>query len=143
MEPFEPIPGKPPRKVVIDRQRKLFASLDIQELLLEFDIDYSEPEDKKVSWLQLEAFDDTEYDSRMPEEWIEYGRQEDGQFFPIPGKGLRKDKNGTGTWQHVLIYEYDEEKEKFVGNWDDEGQERVELTRINLLFNAEDPRIFA
>jgi hypothetical protein len=36
MEPFEPIPGKPPRKVVIDRQRKLFASLDIEELLLEF-----------------------------------------------------------------------------------------------------------
>ena len=35
MEPFVPIPGKPPRKVVIDRQRKLFASLDIEELLLE------------------------------------------------------------------------------------------------------------
>jgi hypothetical protein len=35
MEPFEPIPGRPPRKVVIDRQRKLFASLDIEELLLE------------------------------------------------------------------------------------------------------------
>ena len=36
MEPLEPIPGKPPRQVVIDRQRKLFASLDIEELLLEF-----------------------------------------------------------------------------------------------------------
>src|SRR5690349_18467660 len=35
MEPFVPIPGKPPRKVVIDRQRKLFASLNIEELLFE------------------------------------------------------------------------------------------------------------
>jgi dynein heavy chain len=35
MEPFEPIPGRPPRKVVVDRQRKLFASLDIEDLLLE------------------------------------------------------------------------------------------------------------
>jgi len=35
MEPYLPIPGKPPRKVVIDRQRKLFASLDIEELLVE------------------------------------------------------------------------------------------------------------
>ncbi len=35
MEPFNPIPGKPPRRVVIDRQRKLFASLDIEELLFE------------------------------------------------------------------------------------------------------------
>jgi dynein heavy chain len=33
MEPFVPIPGKPPRKVVIDRQRKLFASLNIEDLL--------------------------------------------------------------------------------------------------------------
>jgi len=33
MEPFEPIPGRPPRKVVIDRQRKLFASLKIEDLL--------------------------------------------------------------------------------------------------------------
>lgn len=43
MEPFEPIPGKPPRAVVIDRQRKLFASLDIQDLLAELGIDYSQP----------------------------------------------------------------------------------------------------
>jgi hypothetical protein len=35
MEPYEPIPGKPPRKVVVDRQRKLFASLDISDLLAE------------------------------------------------------------------------------------------------------------
>jgi len=33
MEPFVPIPGKPPRKVVVDRQRKLFASLGIEDLL--------------------------------------------------------------------------------------------------------------
>ena len=35
MEPYLPIPGKPPRKVVIDRQRKLFASLSIEDLLEE------------------------------------------------------------------------------------------------------------
>ena len=35
MEPYLPIPGKPPRKVVIDRQRKLFSSLAITELLQE------------------------------------------------------------------------------------------------------------
>jgi len=43
MEPFNPIPGKPPRRVVIDRQRKLFASLDIEELLAELGIDYRNP----------------------------------------------------------------------------------------------------
>jgi len=35
MEPHVPIPGQPPRQVVIDRQRKLFASLNIEDLLFE------------------------------------------------------------------------------------------------------------
>jgi dynein heavy chain len=80
MEPFEPIPGRPPRKVVIDRQRKLFASLDIEELLLELGIDYRNPAENPADWLPLEPFDDTEYDCRMPEEWISFGDQEDGSF---------------------------------------------------------------
>ena len=41
-----------------------------------------------ADWLALEPFDDTEYDSRLPEEWISYGEQPDGSFYPIPGKGL-------------------------------------------------------
>jgi dynein heavy chain len=41
MEPFVPIPGKPPRKVVIDRQRKLFASLNIEDLLQDLVINSS------------------------------------------------------------------------------------------------------
>lgn len=98
-----------------------------------------------VAWLPLEAFDDTEYDSRLPQEWIEYGRQGDGTFNPIPGQGLKMLDKATGSrlWCKVLIVEYDEEKEEFVGRWDDEKGDRCTLTRINLLFNAEDPRIFA
>jgi hypothetical protein len=29
MEQFELIPGRPPRKVVVDRARKLFSALDL------------------------------------------------------------------------------------------------------------------
>jgi len=84
MEPFIPIPGKPPRKVVIDRQRKLFASLDIEELLLELEIDYRNPQSNQADWLPLEPFDDLEYDCRLPHEWIELGYDENGNFNPIP-----------------------------------------------------------
>lgn len=142
MEPFDPIPGRPPRKVVIDRQRKLFASLDIEELLLELGIDYRNPNENPADWLPLEPFDDTEYDSRMPEEWISFGEQADGTFQPIPGKGLYKDKDGAGFWRPVLIHSYDAENQKFVGYWDGTN-DYMELTRVNLLFNSEDPRIFA
>jgi len=108
MEPFVPIPGKPPRQVVIDRQRKLFASLNIEELLLELGIDYKNPTAHQADWLPLEPFDDTEYDCRLPEEWIEYGVDPTtGSFNPIPGKGLYRDESGSGFWRPVLINGYE------------------------------------
>jgi len=142
MEPFVPIPGKPPRKVVIDRQRKLFASLDIEELLLELGIDYKNPQENQADWLPLEPFDDTEYDCRLPDEWIEYGYDEDGNFNPIPGKGLYKNPDNSGECLDVLIKSYDALRGVYIGIWD-QTKQYCELTRINLLFNSEDPRIFA
>ena len=143
MEPFVPIPGKPPRKVVIDRQRKLFASLNIEELLMELEgINYKEPQKRQEDWLPLEPFDDNEYDCRTPHEWIQLGYNEDGKFEPVAGKGLWRDEEGRGHWRKVLVYKYDEERELFEGVWDGT-PEKCELTRINLLFDAEDPRIFA
>jgi len=143
MEPFVPIPGRPPRRVVIDRQRKLFASLNIEELLLELGIDYRSGIKNPAEWLPLEPFDDTEYDCRMPEEWISFGETEDGEFYPIPGKVLKVLPNGTGTWEDILVDKYDAESKSYIGNWDTDCFEPARLTRINLLFNAEDPRIFA
>jgi len=107
-------------------------------------IDYKNPVKSPADWLPLEPFDDTEYDCREPQEWIAYGEQPDGAFCPIPGKGLFKNDDGSGEWRPVLIQNYDEEREVYTGYWDSaSATEYVELTRINLLFNAEDPRIFA
>lgn len=143
MEPFLPIPGKPPRKVVIDRQRKLFASLDIEELLLELGINYrtSASEQNPAEWLPLEPFDDLEYDCRLPHEWIELGTDEEGNFAPIPAQGL-KNEDGIHEWKPFLVESWDAERAVYCGYWDMTG-EYFELTRINLLFNSEDPRIFA
>lgn len=33
MEPYDPIPGRVPRKVAIDRKKKEYASFNIEELL--------------------------------------------------------------------------------------------------------------
>lgn len=78
----------------------------------------------------------------MPDEWISYGFDENGNFNPIPGKGLWRDEENRGHWRPVLIHAYEAERGMFTGAWDD-SNEYCELTRINLLFNAEDPRIFA
>lgn len=106
-------------------------------------IDYRNSPSKVEDWLPLEPFDDTEYDCRLPEEWISFGYDEEGNFSPVPGKGLFKHKDGTGVWKPVLIHSYDSEREVFTGYWDEEENTYTELTRINLLMNAEDPRIFA
>ena len=143
MEPYIPIKDHPPRKVVIDRQRKLFASLSIEELLLELGVDYSDTEQKTEEWLPLEPFDDSEYDCRTPQEWIKCGKIDENTYEPIPGKALWKDENGAGHWRKVLIYKYDDEKDIYEGIWEDSTKNKCEVSRINLLFDAEDPRIFA
>lgn len=46
----------------------------------------------------------------------------------------------------MLIHSYEEDRQVYTGYWDSQtgaSQEYTELTRINLLFNSEDPRIFA
>ena len=52
MEPFDPIPGKVPRKVAIDRKKKEYASFNIKELLLSKEIDFNN-NDRRETWLPL------------------------------------------------------------------------------------------
>lgn len=58
MEPYVPIPGRPPRKVVIDRLKKQYASFDIEDLLKELGVDFRNPNKGQEGWLPLEPFDD-------------------------------------------------------------------------------------
>ena len=89
MAPFIPIPGEPPRKVLIDRLQKLYESLSIEELLTEWKIDYRHPQDSPASWLPLEAYDDQTFECRIPDSWIQLGAEQDELgtgFLPIAGK---------------------------------------------------------
>ena len=140
-EPYDPIPGRTPRKVVIDRKKKLFASLKIEDLLKAEGVDYSQP---IAAWLPLEPFDNKEHDERLPQEWIEMGRV-NSHFEMIPGLGLQKDKNQEGVFHFrpILIHSYDSEKDLFSGQWDDQEKSPVSISKVKLLFLAEDPYEFA
>ncbi|OMJ85153.1 hypothetical protein SteCoe_13621 [Stentor coeruleus] len=140
-EPYAPIPGRTPRKVVIDRQKKLFASLRIEDLLKEQGIEYTKPIE---AWLNLEPFDDSDFNVRNPEEWIQLGMS-DGKFEHIPGLSLQQSPNDSEMyyWRPVLISVYDGEKKVFKGVWDEPSKKDVEVPKINLLFLAEDPYVFA
>ena len=74
MEPYVPIPGRPPRKVVIDRLKKQYSSFDIEDLLKELNVDFRNPKKCTEGWLPLEPFDDEEFDCRTKEDWIQQGK---------------------------------------------------------------------
>ena len=69
MQPYDPIPGRVPRKVAIDRKKKEYASFNLSELFSSRRINFIE--DTKESWLSLYYFDDNTFDDFSSEAWIE------------------------------------------------------------------------
>ena len=66
-EPLELIDGLPPRKVMIDRMRKIISTINIETLLKQTEIDFSN-ENPLDSWLSLEFFEDKDFDIFTAEE---------------------------------------------------------------------------
>eukprot|EP00118_Oscarella_pearsei_P012540 m.93002 g.93002 ORF g.93002 m.93002 type:complete len:4173 (+) comp36767_c0_seq9:102-12620(+) len=155
--PFKTDPGKTPRKIEIDRQKRVFGEKDVVSLITDRGIDINElmplnefamrsllntEKDHGVStafpaFLPLEVFDDTEYDSRTLSEWA--------ALMPAPGKALLS--VGTGyEWKDVVVVDFNESEKLFrvccLGD-EKEGGESFEVPRIRLLFAAEDPDNFA
>ncbi|XP_036594745.1 dynein heavy chain 1, axonemal [Trichosurus vulpecula] len=194
--PFQTLPGHCPRKIEIERRKRLYLKLDINKLLAAEGIDSNllmprHPDPKNMQtieqrndplfpiYLPLQVFDDEEYDCRTPEEWIAMGLEpgcEDRK--PVPGKALLptddflghedpKSRRLTYAWSHVGILDYDSKKKLYlVHKTDKRGLIRDDLgnpilnggmtpegralllpcqywvPRIQLLFSAEDPRVF-
>lgn len=143
-EPFEPLPGRPPRKVRVERLRRQYEAMDLEELLLDRGVDYADPAFDKDSLLALEHFDDTEFDTHTPQEWLELATDHRGTVRPLAAKALRLRSNGTGTWRPAFVQGFDEEQQRFVVRWDGDLHKRTELlSRLRVLLMAEDPVRFA
>lgn len=154
-EPIEMISGRPPRKVMIDRMKKVYSTININSLLKKKNIDYSVP-NPLDEWLPLEFFDDKEHDIYTSEEWIQKAKStETLSTLFIPGVGLKIESDGSGTWNRVLINNYNNEKEVYLGYWDTNDESILkkteievdslipcELPKIHLLFDAENPYLF-
>lgn len=87
MEPYDPIPGRVPRKVAIDRKKKEFASYDLEKLLIEFGVDYNNLHINS-QWLPLELFDDTTFDDFSNDDWLIKAKSEKEFRHALTGKGL-------------------------------------------------------
>ena len=68
-KPHELIEGLPPRKVMVVRMYKIFSNINIEALLKQAEIDFSN-ENPLDSLLPLEFFEDKDLDIFMAEEWM-------------------------------------------------------------------------
>ena len=65
MEPYDPIPGRVPRKVDIERKRIAFTSVNIKKEMEQRGLKkvlLESMEDRKINWMKLETFDDKTLD---------------------------------------------------------------------------------
>ncbi|XP_068442262.1 dynein axonemal heavy chain 1 [Clinocottus analis] len=139
--PYLTVPGKTPRKLAIERQRREYLKLDFQQLLRENGIDsnllipkHKSDSDKVVTttdqpaspYLPLEVFDNEEYDCRTPEDWLSLANAEQSSYKkPNPSKALlppddtiasvdTKSSSPGYSWHSVEVLEYSKEKRQYL-----------------------------
>ena len=77
--PLFPRSGEPPRRIVMERTKRLYAAQDIDALLRDRGVDYSHygvNQDHSTAlptFLPLEVFDDVQTDPHLPHVWIALG----------------------------------------------------------------------
>ncbi|XP_029455356.1 dynein heavy chain 1, axonemal [Rhinatrema bivittatum] len=162
--PFEVAPGKCPRKIEIERRKRQYLKLDINQLLIDEGIDSDQlmprhPDLENVPtieknaeapfpiYLPLEVFDDEEFDCRTPEEWIALGYElVSYDRKPIPAKALLpnddvlghedpKSRDLTYQWYSVGVLDYDQQKKIFLVHKADENG-RVRDAEGNQILNG-------
>jgi dynein heavy chain len=131
-------PKDPPREDEVARRSQFFLSMNIKDLLEERGLPDGDPS-QLSSYLPLEAFDDLEFESMTPAEWVAKG-QMDGRC-RVPGMAFRQ-SSGEYGWSECRMLGYDEEVHAYNVQFCDTGIEE-KVSRLHLLFFAEDPRVFA
>jgi len=103
-------------------------------------VEFRNPEKAVGGWLPLEAYDDKEFDTRRPQDWLlEAEENAEGRW--AGAQGLWKDKDGLCYWRRVRISKFLHKSERYEGHWDNT-KEKCRLHRVHVRFDAEDPRIF-
>ncbi|NXW83841.1 DYH1 protein, partial [Alopecoenas beccarii] len=156
---FKVPPGQLPRRIEIERRRRLYLSLDIVQLLASKGIDSNQLMPRHYDldnmptiaeradpifpiYLPLKVFDNKEYDCQTPEEWISLGLEPGSHDRkPVPGKALLPTDDVLGhedpkkrsliyNWIDVGVLDYDKETELYlVHKTDEKGLVRDEAGR--------------
>ena len=140
--------GQAPRRIEVERKKRTFASVDISEILNEKKITafYEQKQvlQKKDGELHPHYFDNTDFESRTMEEWVQLVKQ---SSVGLPARALRGDAKGNYSWVPAVAKDWDPTIEEFLVVYDDETESEStaekslnkSLNRMFVCFDAEDP----
>eukprot|EP00040_Diaphanoeca_grandis_P037866 m.251032 g.251032 ORF g.251032 m.251032 type:complete len:4203 (+) comp33890_c0_seq2:91-12699(+) len=152
--------GTVPRRVEVERLRRVYQSDDVGRVLLEWEGLSTEdllpggllvhgdgegsPRGSVVSnlaYLPLEKFDNFEHDQRTPEEWLQLGVNDQGEFKGVPAKTIvlstSTSTSGDYTWANCVVQKYVNGVFTVVVDGVD-----LSVPRVHLYFLAESPHTF-
>jgi hypothetical protein len=108
--PYQQQAGKPPRRIEIERKKRLYARQKLEDLLNSEGIDYVKHGLKtdhligQPCYVPLELFDDTDFESREPLEWVRLGTNEGSGECTIPARALN---TTSGMFERVQVTGFD------------------------------------
>ncbi|KAG3225312.1 Dynein heavy chain 1, axonemal [Phytophthora cactorum] len=155
--PYERVPDLPPRKVEVERKKRLYESIDVGTLLKarmdqfyssnvyqKFEMDNSGTAKMVLDSLELYLFDDESYEIHEPLEWIRLGRRRNGNV-RIPVTAASYNVRGVVTaWLEAYVVGYNAETGLFSVEFQrNDKTETKDCRRLDVCFKAEDPNNFA
>ncbi|CAM9708700.1 unnamed protein product, partial [Hapterophycus canaliculatus] len=108
--PFETRPGEIPRRIQIERKRRLYSQHRIEALLLDRGIDHSQPPQSALAFLSpsirpmpVEVFDNHNFEVRSPENWLSLAQDSEGNLAGLPSWALFLQPDQTGSWRESKV----------------------------------------
>jgi dynein heavy chain len=135
MVPYEVPPGVIPRRVEIDRRKRLFAEQDVPSMLQAESVDPS-----GLSAFDIATFDNTDFEQRTAGEWVPRELPEGGA--PAPAVVAFQDAySGDVTWKDCTVSDFDHNDNTYRCEALDGGHPRW-IHRVFVHFRAEDPFVY-
>ena len=148
--PFVHVRGRVPRKIEMERKRRQYEAQDVADLCRIAGLKLEAIGDRAIHTLPLEIFDDTSFDPRTPEEWLALAHDgvdvnADATCFYIPAKALRKNAAGEWVFELCRAVDWNVDSNKIRVLWGptpSEEEESAWLSRLSVMFLAEDPTVY-
>ncbi|CAM6094963.1 unnamed protein product [Calypogeia fissa] len=133
MVPYVTKVGELPRRVQVERKKRLYATQNVRDLLVREGLvpDQLDFDNKK---LPLYLFDNTDYETRHPHQWVD-------KVTKVPAIAADTSSGGKCMWKLCIITNFLPESNTYLAQWEDTGH-TTWLPRIQVHFLAEDPMLF-